>query len=74
MVHWHSSSIYSDPPRGGYQSLYDASGIYRYPYDPLREAWGKRRLPSLFWPLEVFDQVRDALADLLLAELRARTP
>ena len=74
MVHWHSSSIYSNPPRGGYQSLYDASGIYRYPYDPLREAWGKRRLPSLFWPLEVFDQVRDALADLLLAELRARTP
>jgi hypothetical protein len=74
MVHWHSSSIYSEPPRGGYQSIYDASGVYRYPYEPLRETRWKRPLPSLFWPVEVFEQVRDALADLLLAELRAVTP
>jgi hypothetical protein len=74
MVHWHLSSIYSDPPRGGYQSIYDASGVYRYPYEPLRETRWKRSLPSLFWPVEVFEQVRDALADLLLAELRAVTP
>jgi hypothetical protein len=74
MVHWHSSWIYSEPPRGGYQGIYDASGVYRYPYEPLRETWWKRPLPSLFWPVEVFEQVRDALADLLLAELRAVTP
>jgi hypothetical protein len=74
MVHWHSSSIYSDPPGDGYQSVYDASGVYRYPYEPLRKTWRKRALPSLFWPVEVFEQVRDALADLLLAQLRAVTP
>jgi hypothetical protein len=74
MVHWHSSSIYSEPPRRGYQSIYDASGVYRYPYEPLRETRWKRRLSSLLWPVEVFEQVRDALADLLLAELRAVTP
>jgi hypothetical protein len=73
MVHWYLSSIYSHPPRGRYQSIYDASGVYRYPYEPLWET-RQRRLPSLLWPVEVFEQVRDALADLLLAELRAVTP
>jgi hypothetical protein len=73
MVRWRSSSVYSELSQGGYQGIYDASGVYRYPYEPLRETWWKRPLPSLFWPVEVFEQVRDALADLLLAELRAVT-
>jgi hypothetical protein len=74
MVRWRSSSIYSEPSRGGYQGIYDASGVYKYPYEPVREMWWKRPLPSLFWPVEVFEQVRNALADLLLAQLRAVTP
>jgi hypothetical protein len=73
MIHWHSSSIYSDPSIGGYQSVHDASGVYRYPHEPLRETRWTRPLPSLFWPVEVFEQVRDALADLLLAQLQKVT-
>ena len=73
MVRWRSNSIYSEPSRGSYQGIYDPSGVYRYPYEPLLETWWKRPLASLFWPVEVFEQVRDALADLLLAELRAVT-
>ena len=70
---WHTSSIYGDSPAFGYASIYDASGIYRY-YEPPRPPWWSRPVPSFRWPAEVYKQVRDAMADLFLAELWAVRP
>jgi len=71
LARWHTSSIYGDSPVLGYPSVYDASGIYRYYESPL-SPWS-RPVPSFRWPAEVYEQVRDALANLFLAELRAVT-
>jgi len=70
---WHTSSIYGDTPIIGYPSVYDASGIYRY-YEPPQPPWWHRPVASSRWPTEVYEKVRDALAALFLAELRAMTP
>ena len=67
---WHTSSIYGDTPIIGYPSIYDAAGIYRYGGPPEPPSWS-RPVPSHRWPTEVYEQVRVALANVFLAELRA---
>ena len=71
------ASIYTPPcePPADYWSPYERSGIYADPCDPARDYWWSGRpLPSPFWPSAVFDEVRDALTELLLAGLRGATP
>jgi hypothetical protein len=77
VARYRSAAIYTPPfePPASYWSPYERWGIYRYPFDIEREYWEPGRpLPSLFWPPAVFEQVRDVLAELLVASLRAATP
>jgi hypothetical protein len=71
------ASIYTPPfePPADNWSPYARTGTYADPWDPARaDWWPSPALPSQFWPSAVFDEVRDALAALLLAGLRGATP
>ena len=67
------ASIYRPPfePPADSWSPYARTGIYADPSDSVRDDWWLGpSLPSPFWPSVVFDEVRDALAALLLAGLK----
>ena len=71
------ASIYMPPfePPADSWSPYARTGIYADPGDSAWDDWWPGPpLPSPFWPSAAFDEVRDAVATLLLAGLRGTTP